>query len=350
MPPAIPLRCAATSPSTATRRNSSRRSLGMPRPILSAQTVSYTGLHGERTFTPEPFSAGSHQMFAFPVFNEAEPLPDSAWTTVEAHTPMQYDAVRGCYTIGSHNPGGFEEHFFEHPNYRELVTFTVRNDDVPRKIYICHETSSGSRGQVEGGVVLDADGHPLPLTVQVSKNFAGEKEERFYNPPDTPFSENYFPLYLDAGESQTLTSVHLYQNWGRHMTKHFSSLGAWMDYFHSSTGVTETTCYVPFKFGGLPGVAIADFRAMSQDTFWNGQPQHDNVAGHSFLSYHDGQQWQYLTYRGTTYDSTGPNWMDIGLEYLSSDGKIRATFARGSIPRPTSCAISSTCVTKLSHR
>ena len=117
------------------------------------------------------------------------------------------------------------------------------------------------------------------------------------------------------------------------MTKHFSSLGAWMDYFHSSTGVTETTCYVPFNFGGLSGVTIADFRAMSQNTFWNGQPQHDNVAGHSFLSYHDGQQWQYLNYRGTTYASTGPNWLDIGLEFLSSDGKIKATVRTWEYPQ-----------------
>ena len=35
-----------------------------------------------------------------------------------------------------------------------------------------------------------------------------------------------------------------------------------MDYFHSSTGVTETTCYVPFKYAGLKGIDIADFRAV----------------------------------------------------------------------------------------
>ena len=132
---------------------------------FTAREVSYRGLHGERSFTPEPFVAGSHQVFSFPVFQEPPALPDSAWTTTEADQPMRYDAVRGCYTIGSQNPGGFEGHCFDHPNYREQVTFTVRNDDVPRKVYICHETSSGVRGQVEGGVVLDADGHPLPLTV-----------------------------------------------------------------------------------------------------------------------------------------------------------------------------------------
>ncbi len=300
---------------------------------FTARQVRAQGVHGEATFAPEPFEAGTHQMFAFPVFNEPAPLPEGALTTLEADAPLRYDAVRGCYTIGSYNPGGFEEHFFDHPDYREQVRFAVRNDLAPRKICICHETSSGVPGLVEGGVVLDPDGHTLPLTVQVSKNFAGEKEEKFYNPDDTPFSENFFPLYLEPGERQELTSIHLYQNWGAHMTKHFSSLGAWMDYFHSSTGVTETTCYVPFKYGGLSGVAIADFRAMSQDTFWTGQPQHDNVAGHSFLSYKDGEDWRYLRYVGTTYESTGPNWMDIGLEYLSSDGKIRTTVRATEFPQ-----------------
>src|SRR6056297_2405112 len=109
------------------------------------------------------------------------------------------------------------------------------------------------------------------------------------------------------------------------MTKHWSSLGAWMDYFHSSTGVTETTCYVPFKFAGLGGVSIADMRAMSQETFWSGQPQHDNIAGHSFLSFYDGNNWQHLKYVSTIYRSTGPNWFDIQLNYISADSSIKVT-------------------------
>ncbi|NIA13875.1 MAG: hypothetical protein GWP08_07330 [Nitrospiraceae bacterium] len=285
-------------------------------------------------FTPGPFAKDTHQQFAFPVFGEEAPLPEEALKTIDAHRPLHYDTVRGCYTIGSRNPGGFDAHFYNHPDYREQVKFSVRNTGSrPRKIYVCHETSDGAPGLVEGGVVLDADGHMLPLTVQVSKNFAGEKEEAFYNPTDIPFSENFFPLYLEPDESHTLTALHLYQNWGRHMTKHFSSLGAWMDYFHSSTGITETTCYVPFKFGGLSGVTIADFRAMSQKTFWAGQAQHDNVAGHNFLMYNDGEAWRYSTYRGTTYDSTGPNWMDIGLHYLTSDGKMRGSVRTFEFPQ-----------------
>ncbi len=180
--------------------------------------------------------------------------------------------------------------------------------------------------------MLDSEGHPMPLVVQISKNFAGEKEEKFYNPNDTQFDETIFPLYLEPGEEVTLSSLHLHQNWGRHMTKHFSSLGAWMDYYHSSTGITETTCYVPFKFGGLPGVSIADYRAMSQPTFWSGQPQHDNVAGHMFLSYAENNNWAFSEFQRALYHSTGPNWMDIGFDYLTSDEKVLTEVETWELP------------------
>jgi len=299
---------------------------------FAAKTVRVEGIVS-RSFAARPFKGKTRQTFAFPLFGETEPLGKGAFECLEAVSPMRYDSVRGCYTIGSLSTGGFQGHFYHHPNRYETVRFRVTNDGRPRTIYVCHENTGGDRGSVEGGVLLEDAGHPLPIVVQISKNFAGEKEEKFYNPADTPFSETYFPLHLAANERRTLASLHLYQNWGRHMVKQFSSLGAWMDYFHSSTGVTETTCYVPFKFGGLSGVAIADWRAMSQTSFWGGQPQHDNIAGHSFLSYQTQGRWQYLAYRGTTYHSTGPNWMDIGLDYLSTDGKIKATVRTIELPQ-----------------
>lgn len=277
-----------------------------------------------RSFGLTSFESDTIQEYSFPMYGETDPLSNEAFVLIKGVDPVKYDKKRGCYVVGTHTNGGFQEKFYESPNMYETAIFTVRNDDTKRKIYMCHESSDG--GQItEGGIVLDSLGHPIPILVQVSKNFGGEKEEPFYNPTDVPFSETYFPLYLEPNESHTLTSLHLFQNWGRHMTKHWSSLGAWMDYFHSSTGVTETTCYVPFKFAGLGGVAIADFRAMSQDCFWADQPQHDNLAGHSYLSYFDGNNWIHSVYKGTTYRSTGPNWYDIVLHYITADGKIKET-------------------------
>jgi len=275
-----------------------------------------------RTLACKPFENKTKQSFSIPLFGEEPPLAQDAFDTLLGEVPFRYNHRKGHYVVGTHTSGSFQKEIYETPNRYETAIFSLTNDSVRRKIYICHESAWGP-GIVEGGVVLDQQGQVLPITVQVSKNFAGEKEEKFYNPQDTPFSETFFPLYLEPGETLTLSSLHLYQNWGRHMTKHWSSLGAWMDYFHSSTGVTETTCYVPFKFAGLAGVSIADFRAMSQECFWSGQPQHDNLAGHSFLSFYDGKTWQHLVYEGTIYRSTGPNWFDIQLNYLSADGSIR---------------------------
>ncbi|MEA3226853.1 MAG: hypothetical protein U9Q07_12960, partial [Planctomycetota bacterium] len=299
---------------------------------LDSQEFTVSG-KARQKFATQPFVVGKPQAYSFVLFGEEQPLPESSLKTIQGQTPLKYDPVRGCYTIGSHNPGSFQPHFYHHPNHYETVRFQIDNDDRDRVVYICHETVTGSAGQVEGGVLLDAEDNPLPVTVQISKNFAGEKEEKFYNPADTAFSETYFPLVLAPGESCTVSSLHLYQNWGRHMVKQFSSLGAWMDYFHSSTGVTETTCYVPFKYAGLKGIDIADFRAMSQPAFWGGQPQHDNIAGHSFLAYQDSSEWRYMTYRGTTYSSTGPNWMDIHMDHLSSDKKIRSSVRIFELPQ-----------------
>jgi len=290
---------------------------------FDASKLSVRGV-ASKTFDCSAFADKARQAFSFALFGEEAPLPNEAFTLIEGKVPVRYDARRGCYVVGTVTSGSFQKEFYETPNRYETATFSLRNDATPRKIYICHESVIGG-AIVEGGVVLDKNGHPMPLVVQVSKNFAGEKEEKFYNPHDTPFSETYFPLYLEPGEEMTLTSLHLYQNWGRHMTKHWSSLGAWMDYFHSSTGVTETTCYVPFKFAGIGGVSIADFRAMSQECFWSGQPQHDNLAGHSFLSLHDGRNWQHAKYESTQYRSTGPNWYDIQLNYISTDGSVKIT-------------------------
>ncbi len=270
------------------------------------------------------FSKGSKQTFHFPLFGEEEPLSNEAFTLIEGEVPLHYNARKGYYEIGTNTTYSFQKQLYDFPNRYETATFSLHNDDRARKIYIGHKSVKGG-AIVEGGAVLDRDGQTLPIVVQVSKNFDGEKEEKFYNPGDTAFSETFFPLYLEPGEKMILSSLHLYQNWGRHMTKHWSSLGAWMDYFHSSTGVTETTCYVPFKFAGIGGVAIADFRAMSQETFWSGQPQHDNLAGHSFLSFYDGEHWQHSKYESTIYRSTGPNWYDIQMNYTSADESVKIT-------------------------
>lgn len=263
---------------------------------------------------------------------ELEPLPPEDLIPREGMA-FAFDPVRGDYAVSSHNPGGFNYHYYENRNDYRAARVAVRNGEYPRKIYLRHEVGSGSRGQVECGVALDADGELLPILNQISKNFAGEEEEPFYNPGDAAFSETYIPLFLEAGEECELTSLHLYQNWGDHPLKQFSSLGAWMDYFHMSTGVTETTCYVPFKF--YTGIAIADLRPMS-GRMWDSQPQHDNVGGHIFMEYQAADRpvgRQVAEYVSTSYRSTGPNWAHVVFEYLSSGERVKTTLETFEYPQ-----------------
>lgn len=302
-----------------------------PSAQLNMKTLTAKG-KAETSLEIKTIEKGQPQYFNFDLFQEVKPLQDAAFTLKKGITPVRYDQRKGVYTIGSETTEGFQKQYFEQPNGYEDVAFKVKNDGIARKIYICHKTLKGE-GIVEGGVVLDEKGYPLPILVEVCKNFAGEKEEKFYNPRDTAFSETYFPLYLEPNEELEISSLHVYQNWGRHMTKHWSSLGFFMDYFHSSTGVTETTCYIPFKFGHQTGISIGDFRAMSQETFWEGQPQHDNIGGHNFLTYYDGKKWNYSEYKGTTYKSTGANWCNVEMEYLSTDSSIKLLLDIWEVPQ-----------------
>ena len=78
----------------------------------------------EHEFLPEAFARGGKQVFPFAIFGEEPPLPDSAFENHEAKVPVRYDATRGCYTIGSLSEGGFQGHFYRHPNRYETVRFT----------------------------------------------------------------------------------------------------------------------------------------------------------------------------------------------------------------------------------
>ncbi|MBI1389744.1 MAG: hypothetical protein GC154_15000 [bacterium] len=263
---------------------------------------------------------------------QTEPLPPESLVLKEG-LAFKYDARRGDYVVSTYNPGGFNYHYYENQNDYRRARIAIRNSNFDRKIYLRHEVGDGALGQVECGVTLDAENRLLPIVNQISKNFAGEKEEKFYNPQDTPFSETFIPIHLKAGETRELTSLQLYQNWGDHPLKQFSSLGAWMDYFHMSTGVTETTCYVPFKF--YTGISIADLRGMS-GTMWESQPQHDNVGGHIFMEYQATDRpgaRQAIEYMGTDYHSTGPVWSHITFHFLSSDGRVRTELETFEYPQ-----------------
>lgn len=261
--------------------------------------------------------------------NELKPLGKEAFASVSGGLCEGYDRMRGHYVIRT--TPGLSTYSFEaawvNPNEYLTVRLKISNDTLSRFIYMKHYTCG--LGGLEAGVVTDSYGFPLPIQIQVCKNFAGEGEE----PDDTAFGESYFPLSLKPNQSLELQSHHILMNWGNHPLKQVSSIRFFEHYYHLSTGVTETTCYVPFTKFASPnaGYTIADFRGMSGIT-WLGQPQHHHVALIGFLQYYDGE-WHYLRYLNTRFDYISPNLAKFAMNYMSDDDKIKATVEVMEIPQ-----------------
>ncbi|MBI4979139.1 MAG: hypothetical protein HZC28_16785 [Spirochaetes bacterium] len=225
-----------------------------------------------------------------------------------------YHPLRGCYTVTS---GGsdFNTAFYKTPDVRPSVRFTVKNDATPRTIFIKHATKAGG---LESSAVMDERGYVLPIPVQVGKNFKGENEEPFYMPGDTGFGESMLPVTLAPNASVSGTSLHLYQNWGQKPLKQISSVCFFVPYYHSSTGVTETSCWVPFYADGQ-GWILPDFRARS-GIIWKSQPQFDSIGKNVLFRYYDETGAAHnMEYVRTVFTSVGPVYSAMDM-YFSVDG------------------------------
>ncbi len=253
---------------------------------------------------------------------EAHPLPDEAFT-VSNGLFLGYDPAKGYYEIQNvyGQSADWFTSFFRNPNMYLSTGLDITNDDLKRKIYIQHHSGAGA---LECAILTDTTGFPLPVAVESAKNFGMEKEE----PDDTPFSESYFPVQLEASERLSFNVLHLHQNWGDHALRQVSSIRFFQIYYHLSQGVTETTCFsLPTKFGSVPSgepraYTLADYRPLSGQ-MWAGSPQHHHVALEGWLQYLDAAgNWRYPVYKGSEIYSAGPNLAWFTLNYVSSDGKV----------------------------
>ena len=257
---------------------------------------------------------------------EASPLGPDRFHVGRGGRFLGYDGRRGHYTIAPEGPRNFARgetfHFYDHPEDYDILPLTIQNDGRPRALYIKH--MDRRLGRVEAGIITDHEGQALPLLVQGSKNFCGEHEEPFYDPGDPAYAESYFPLVLEPEQRLRLRSYHARQNWGSHPLKQISSLQAWMPYYQMSVGVTETTCYVPFRFGGHPGIWIADLRGVSGE-MWSSQPQFDNVGGHRFFHYRTADGEHFPRYLRSRFQLISPNMCRWGMDYVTEGGEAEVS-------------------------
>jgi len=258
-----------------------------------------------------------------------EAHPESVEIKVEGGRLQGYQSTKGFYQIQTEfaGPRGFEEAWIN-PNQRIEVDLQVKSP-FPAEI-LCNVWNS--YGVLEGAVLADTDGFPLPVQVQVCKNFAGEFEEG-KKEGDTPYGMAFFPVKVEPEKPFQGKLFHLFGHWGTHPLKQISSIRFFHHYFHASLGPTETFCYVPFEFprDDDRDYVLADVRGLS-NFGWPGQPQHDHVSVVGALRYKTKQGWINNLLKDTRIYLTSPNLASFALDYLSEDGKVATTLEVFEVP------------------
>ena len=240
---------------------------------------------------------------------------------------LGYDALYGYYKFSIPNAGGFNPPFHTYPNRQYGVNFTVKGDDMDRKIYVNAYTNDGG---LECSALLDGRDMLLPVPLEVAKNFRGDGENNLYMLDDAAYGEVFLPLLVDADSESEYTVLHLYQNWGHAPLKQISSIQYFSPYYHLSTGVTETNCVVPY---GSSGLSLPDFRGMSAP-FWASQPQHNSAGSHSLVFYKDADGVDISNQLEKVHiDSYGPTYADMSVDFATDDQKIKFTYQHVEMPQ-----------------
>ena len=282
---------------------------------------------GQRIYTDD-----SHDFTAF--------LKDAEWerhpiTTVTSDGYVEYDAIRGDYLF-TIDGSGFNTPFFTEWNYHYSVAAKFTSD-VDRPVYIRTQTWSGC---LENAALLSDKDMVLPVLVEVSKNFVGEHEEPLFDAGDAQYGETIFPMVVTADKALEFTVLNFYQNWGNFPLKQLSSIQYFWPYYHLSVGTTETSCISPW-YGARDLWTLPDFRSISMP-YWfeldgeaySNQPQHTHGGYQYFLQYTDSDGNYYASENiKNTIGSSGPVYSEVGMDYISDDGRIKVSYTHLELPQ-----------------
>ena len=254
-----------------------------------------------------------------------------------------YDGYRGMYAFTIPENIGFNPGYYYAQNFHGAVSFSVKGDSYNRNMYVMAYSYGCS---IEGGAVLDGGDTLLPIPTEVSKNFNHEFEAPLYLWGDVGYSEVRIPVYVNAGETEKITVLQTYMNWGQYPLKQISSIQFFAPYYHLSTGVTESNCIANYYVKGKDLQTLPDHRAASAP-FWSeengdtngdgvpdGDPQHDNGGYHLWLQYTDSEGNKNASEPvSSVINSAGLTYADIDMTYRSDDNKIEVTYKHLEMPQ-----------------
>ena len=290
-------------------------------------------MKGDVYFGHRIYTSSSHQFndLRKEAYIERNPLTDVYVTVRDSNSKYSgYNALTGFYRF-TINGTDFSKAYYREPDKHYKINTLISGDGVvDRTVYV---QTAEPNGMLECAAIIDDNELMLPIPLEVGKNFRGEMEEPFYDPNDTAYGEVYVPLTVGKDEVKRYTMLHLYQNWGNYPLKQLSFIAFHICYYHLSVGVTETNCIAPYFVYGKDGWTLPDFRANSAP-LWSGQPQHTSAGRLYFLQYTDTSGNAYKSEsQSADILSAGPVYADINMEYLSDDGKIKATYRHTEMPQ-----------------
>lgn len=291
--------------------------------ILASQAVNNTSndlFMGQRVYTDE-----THEFTDFLREAEWERHPIKG---IKSDNYVGYDSLNGAYnfTIGGTS---FNHAYYSAWNTHFSTKAIIKNLDDDRKIYVRTSTTSGN---LENAVLLDGDGLIIPIPLEVSKNFGGEKEEYVMSRGDTSYGETLFPLVSEKNAQLSINLLNVYQNWGQFPIKQLSSIGYFAPYYHLSIGTTETSCISPWYVRGRTLWTLPDFRAVSAP-LWNDQPQHTSAVTPQVLQYTDAKG-NYVIGENikNVITSSGPTYAEVKMDYITDDGKMAVSYNHLEMP------------------
>lgn len=255
---------------------------------------------------------------------ELNPLPPAAFRTTRGKV-TGYDCRRGVYSLVA------QDTTTSAPprNFYGGCTFTVRNDDRPRRVVI---EQFNNWGGLRGALIRDGEGNPLPIRPQICVNFP---ELGRHGEPDWGFV--LYPLELRPGEQKSVTADHLYLGYGKNdqiVLMSLENVGNPV-LMQTSVATVESHTMTTGLYFANPEAPHNDLRLNDFRMYKGEYGGYRSVSAvlPSFFRYLDSAgKWHKVVPEHVEIAFEGPVYVDYTITGRTDDGKVKVTVRTVQMP------------------